>query len=240
MRLSTLGEVRRLITALAGGLFLVAIAFPLWRITLRAPQYPGQDLIVSLYAYPRLGGDFEEVQALNAYVGFYYPDPVFVQPNYVVHDLAIAAPEWTLGPAVFVLAGLACLSVATFVSDNSFVTWIPRLLAGLVVVFVGMIALAQYRLHQAGHSLDPGAPLRGVDAFTPPVLGTYEVANISGTAWIGTGGYLVVAAVVLLGIAVAVRHRSTTVFDVGRAVRAKMPAAVDQRDADTDTHDKLA
>lgn len=203
-KLTSLTELRRSLALVAAGLFVFALTVPVWRIVITAPQYPGQPLPVELYAYPHLGGEWKEVQSLNHYAGFYYPDPVYVDPNYEVHEKAIEVPEWVLGPVLFV--GLAAWTTATALLPNR---WIERgltaLFASTVAAFVAMGSIIQYRLHQAGHSLDPDAPLMGIEPFTPPLLGPYEVANLSGTAWLGPGGYAAVAAVVLLGVAFVLR-----------------------------------
>ncbi len=208
-----LTELRRLLPVLAAVLLIVAVRLPMWRIVMDAPQYT-ESLIVELYAYPRLGGDYGEVQALNQYVGFYYPDPVFVDPNYAVHDAAIATPEWVLGPVVFaVIAGLGVF-VALAPTERKLKLGLTGQLVGTLTVFTGMFAIIQYRLHQAGHALDPDAPLRGVEPFTPPLLGTYEVANITGNAWFGPGGYLTLVALALLVVAFALRDSDATVSEI--------------------------
>ena len=232
-------ELRRCLPLVAAGLLVVAILVPMWRITMTAPQYPGQALVVELYAYPRLGGDYAEVQTLNKYVGFYYPDPVFVDPNYAVHPNAIAAPEWILGP--FVLLGVAAMGVFVALAPTveKLKLGLTGQLLGTLSVFGGMFAFIQYRLYQAGHSLDPGAPLRGVEPFTPPIIGSYEVASISGFAWIGPGGYLAVAAVALLAIAFLLRDSEATVRDVpaltregGRTARDRLGGWTDRGDGE--------
>ncbi len=217
--LERFAEIRRGLPLLAAALLLVALALPMWRITLTAPQYPGEALLVELYAYPRLGGDFVEVQGLNQYVGFYYPDPVFVDPNYAVHEHAIAAPEWLLGPVVFVGLALTGVFVALAPTVRKLKLGLTAQLAGTIGVFVGMLAFIQFRLYQAGHGLDPNAPLRGVDGFTPPLLGGYEVANISGFAWIGAGGYLTVLAVCLLVAAFFARDTDARIPEIPRILR---------------------
>ncbi|WP_247729952.1 hypothetical protein [Halovivax limisalsi] len=210
-------ELRRLLPIVAAVLFVLALRMPMWRITLSAPQYVDQ-LVVELYAHPAIGGDWEEVRALNKYVGFYYPDPVHADPNYAVHEKAVAVPEWVLGPVVFLgLAGASVLVAA--LPTDALSRGLTALFAAAVAIFAAMGAIIQYRLHQAGHSLDLDAPLNGVDGFTPPLLGTYEVANISGTAWFGPGGYMAVAAVALLGIAVALRNSPATITDAPALLR---------------------
>ncbi|MFC4541176.1 hypothetical protein ACFO5R_04440 [Halosolutus amylolyticus] len=218
-RLTRLLELRRFLPLTAAGLFVLALTMPVWRIVLTAPQYM-DPLVVELYAYPRLGGDFGEVHSLNKYVGFYYPDPVYVDPNYDVHEKAVAVPEWVLGPVVFVGLALASAVVACLPSGRPLRRGVTALVAGTIAIFGAMLAIIQYRLYQAGHSLDPDAPLSGVEGFTPPVLGTYEVANISGNAWFGPGGYVTLIAVGLLVVAFRFRDSGATVRDVPALFRS--------------------
>ena len=218
-RLATLTELRRALPIAAAALLLVALTLPMWRITLEAPQYPGRELLVELYAYPRLEGDVREVQLLNQYVGFYYPDPVYADPNYEVHENAIAVPEWSFGPLPFIVVAATGVFVALAPTVRKLKLGLTCQLAGTLTVFVGMFAIIQYRLYQAGHSLDPDAPLRGVEPFTPPLLGYYEVANISGMGWFGAGGYLTGIALVLLIVAFALRDSDATLADTPSFVR---------------------
>ncbi len=238
-RLSRFAELRRLLPLIAAALLLLAIVLPMWRIVLTAPQYPGRPLPVDVYLYPRLGGEYAEVQALNRYVGFYFPDPVFVEPNYDVHENAIATPEWVLGPLVFMAVAGAGVFVALAPTVRKLELGLLCQLIGTITVFGGMFAFIQFRLHQAGHSLDPNAPLRGVDGFTPPVLGSYEVANISGYATFGPGGYVTLLALALIVAAFLARNSEATVWDVPsmwRAAIARITARLGRRSDGQHTH----
>lgn len=215
-------ELRRGLPLIAAGLLLVALALPMWRITLTAPQYPGETLLIELYAYPRLGGDHVEVHGLNKYVGFYYPDPVYVEPNFQVDDASIKVPEWILGPVAFVAIAATGVFVSLAPTVRKLKLGLTGQLVGTITTFTIMFALIQYRLYQAGHSLDPNAPLTGVESFTPPVIGGYEVANISGFAWFGPGGYLTGFAVVLLVIAFLSRDSDRTFGDVLESFRSRV------------------
>jgi len=226
--LARLTEIRRALPLAAAALLVGSLVVPMWRITLTAPQYPGQELLIELYAYPRLGGDFAEVQGLNKYAGFHYPDPVFVDPNYAVSDAAIDVPEWLLGPVVFVGLALTGAFVALAPTARKLKAGLTAQLVGTITVFVGTFATIQYRLYQAGHSLDPDAPLRGIESFTPPLLGSYEVANISGFAWFGPGGYMTVLAVLLLATAYLARDIEATVDELPELAVA-FPGAVWER-----------
>lgn len=212
-----LGQLRRALLVGAAVLLLVTIALPIWEITLDAPQYPPPEgpLEVELYTYPRLGGDYEEVDRLNAYVGFHYPDPVWVEPDFPVHEHSIETPEWVVAPVVFIILALLCVFVAVAPDPQKLRKGLWSLLIGTLVIFLGALAAVQYRLYQAGHNLSPDAPM-DLEGFTPPVVGSYEVANISGFAWVGPGGYATVLAVVLMVLAVMLRHRDTTFADLWR------------------------
>lgn len=216
-RIARFAELRRLLPLVAAGLLLVAIVLPMWRITLTAPQYT-RPLPVDLYAYPRLGGEHAEVGALNRYVGFYFPDPVFVDPNFEVHENAIAVPEWVLGPVAFVAVAAAGVFVALAPTVRKLKLGLTCQLVGTLTVFVVLFATIQYRLHQAGHALDPDAPMRGIDSFTPPLLGAYEIANISGVGWFGPGGYVTIVALALLVVAFLLRDSDAALGDVPELV----------------------
>jgi len=166
------------------------------------------------------------VQALNHYVGFYYPDPVFVDPNYAVHPDAIAAPEWILGPVVFLAVAAAGVFVALAPTDRKLRLGLLGQLAGATVAFVGTFAIVQYRLFQAGHALGESAPVVGVREFTPPLLGGYEIANISGVAWFGPGGYLAGIGFLLLVVAYLLRDSQVTVGEAPGRVRDRLSGEV--------------
>lgn len=221
-------HLRRGLPLIAAALLLVAIVVPVWRITLTAPQYPSQILLIEVYAYPRLGGDFVEVAGLNKYVGFYYPDPVYMDPNYPIHEGAIEVPEWILGPIALVAVAGAGVFVSLAPTVRKLKLGLTAQLVGTATTFTAMFVLIQYRLYQAGHSLDPDAPLSGVEGFTPPVLGGYEVANISGFAWFGPGGYLGIIALVLLVAAFLLRDSKATFKDLPHLLES-LPAATRAR-----------
>lgn len=234
-RFRRFAELRRALPLAAAALLIGAILLPAWRIILTAPQYR-DELVVELFTYPRLGGDFVEVQRLNKYVGFHYPDPVLVTPNFEIHETAIAVPEWTFGPLAFLAVAAAGAFVALAPTDRKLRLGLTAQLVGTLAVFGGMFAVIQYRLYQAGHSLDPNAPMTAYEGFTPPVLGGYEIANISGYATFGPGGYLAITAVVFLVIAFFLRKTPATLRNVpqlirtaGRRIRRRLQGRSTQR-----------
>jgi hypothetical protein len=194
-------EVRRGLPVVAGVLLVVALALPMWTIYVSAVQYPDTTLTVNLFAYPRLTGDYAEMARLNKYVGFYYPDPVLVEPNFPVKDAAIDVPEWSLGPVAFLGVAATSLFVALAPTGRKLRRGLQAQVVGTALVFGVMLADIQFRLWQAGHSLDPDAPMLGVDGFTPPLWGKYTVANITSYSRFGAGAYLTALAVGSLAVA---------------------------------------
>ncbi|NHX36159.1 MULTISPECIES: hypothetical protein [Halolamina] len=216
---SQFGEIRRLLPLLAAALLVVALFFPMWHIRMDAVQYPSETLTLGLYAYPRISGDYVEIARLNHYIGFYYPDPVFWPPNYEPHPDAIDVPEWSFGPLAFVGVAATSLFVAVAPTARKLRRGLTAQLVGSVLVFTVLLADIQYRLYQAGHTLDPDAPVMGVDPFTPPLWGKYAVANITSYSRFGVGAYLTVAAIGLLLVAWAARDSTATVDELPRIVR---------------------
>lgn len=210
--LSELKQLRRTLPLVSAVLFLGALAFPVWKIVITAPQYPGVELPLRMYAYPRLEGRVYEIVELNQYVGFYYPDPVYIEPNYDVHPKAIKVPEWIMGPIV--IGGYALLSaiVALSPSTNTLKRGLKALPISAIIVFAIMLADIQYRLYEAGHSLDPDAPV-AAEPFTVPMFGPYDVANLSAFASFDVGGYSLIVAIILLIFALRLRDSESEISD---------------------------
>ncbi|WP_267642255.1 hypothetical protein [Haloarchaeobius amylolyticus] len=221
-------ELRRTLPAIAAVLLVAALAFPMWTISVHAVQYPDTVLHLQLYAYPHISGDYVEMARLNKYIGFYYPDPVHWSPNYQPKPTAVDVPEWSLGPLAFVGVAAAGAFVALAPDESRLRRGLRWQLVGTVAVFGIVLADIQYRLYQAGHTLDPGAPVMGVDGFTPPIWGKYEVANITSYSRFGLGAYLAMCSVCLLVVAFYYRDEPVTFGDLpGRL--ASLPGAVRER-----------
>lgn len=221
-------EIRRGLPAIAALLVLGAVLFPMWRIEVHAVQYPDTVLNLQLYAYPHIAGDYAEMAALNKYIGFYYPDPVFWQPNYDPHPRAIDVPEWSLGVLAFVGVAAVNAFVSLAPTTEKLKRGLTWQLVGTVSVFTVMLADIQYRLYQAGHTLDPDAPVMGVKGFTPPLWGRYEVANITSYSRLGLGAYLTIVAVGLLVVAFLCRDTDATVAEFPQLVRGFPDAVCDR------------
>lgn len=144
---------------------------PLWTMHLLAPQYPsGLDL--EIYAYT-VEGDLREINTLNHYIGMASIDRASLS------DL-----DWI--PFALGVLVLLALRVAA-VGD-------VRSLIDLLVLcsYFGAFSLGRfyYRLYVFGHNLDERAPFE-VAPFTPPILGTEQIANFTTTSMPGAASFLI-------------------------------------------------
>ena len=194
----------------------------MWEITVYAVQYPNELLTLKLYAYPRIAGDYAEMAALNHYIGFYYPDPVFWTPNFEVNEAAVNVPEWSFGVFAFLAVAAAGVFVSLAPDTYKLKLGLKSQLVGTILVFTVMIADIQYRLYQAGHTLDPDAPVMGIEPFTPPLWGRYEVANITSYSRFGAGAYLTTVAIGLLVVAFYYRDSEATFAEVPTRIRRRV------------------
>jgi hypothetical protein len=220
--LDEFAQLRRGLPVLAALLLLIALLLPMWVINVHAVQYPDEVLRLELYAYPYIAGDYGEMAALNKYIGFYYPDPVYWQPNYEVHPRAVDVPEWSVGPLAFIAVAGAGVFVAVAPSVRKLKQGLTWQLIGSITVFTVMLVDIQYRLYQTGHSLDPDAPVIGVEPFTPPLWGKYEVANITSYSRLGAGAYLTILAIGLLVVAFYHRDTDVTITALPERVRRRI------------------
>ena len=181
-RLTRTGVILMLI---AGVLTAVAAFVPLWVIVLDAPQYPeGLQLVIGSFA--GLSGNLNSVNDLNHYVGMAQLHPEDFWEFAVLPWILIV-----LG-ALFVTAGLLRSKKLTLTG------FVLLCLFGLL----GFIDFFRWE-YNYGHNLSPDAPIKipGGD-FQPPLIGFKQLANFEVFSWPGIGGWLLVAAGILVAIAI--------------------------------------
>ena len=157
--------------------------FPLWRITLIAPQYPDG---VTMYIYiNKIGGDspstLQNINILNHYVGMKYIEPDSI-------------PELTYFP--FIVLGIIGLAVIAGLVNKKWLilSWI------IAVVVLSGLGVYDFYLweYDYGHNLSPDAPIKVPGAvYQPPVFGTKSILNFKAQSYPSTGGILHALAIVL-------------------------------------------
>ena len=186
----------RALILMAALLLLPTYVFPLWKMTLFAPQY--QDgLRLQIYSWKLDGGnngqDIREVNVLNHYIG--------------MRDLDTASfTEFKWIP--FVVGALGLLLLRTAVLGHM------GHLVDVVVLFFyfGLFSLWSFgfKLWVWGHDLSPAAAVQ-VPGFMPPLFGYRKIANFEVYSYpeMGTYAFALVAVLLLFALFVGWRQRAT-------------------------------
>jgi len=143
-------------------LLLPAYVFPLYDMTMFAPQYP-DGLRLHIYSYRLDGGhggqDLKEINLLNHYIG--------------MKDLDAAEfTEFKWIPFAVGAFGLLFLRTAVLGKMAHLVDVV------VLYLYFGLFSLWSfaYKMYWYGHHLSPTAAVK-VDPFTPPLFGYKKLAN---------------------------------------------------------------
>jgi hypothetical protein len=193
----------RLMLAVAGFLLAAVFFFPLWNLTMFAPQYP-DGLRLDIYSYKLEGGnnnqDVKEINVLNHYIG--------------MRDLAEDDfTEFNWLPFVVGALGLLYLRAAA-------VGTVGHVLDVMVLnLYFSAFALWSFahRLYQYGHTLDPTAAV-SVDPFMPPVFGSKQLANFLVYSYPGLASWAMGVSTLLVIVAMFLAWRASRAKAVGAAV----------------------
>lgn len=167
--------------ALVGSLFV-----PLWRIYLDAPQYP-EGLSLQIWAN-KIAGDVDIINGLNHYIGM---------KTLHTEDFI----EFTVLP--YIIVGFALFFVLVAVLGRKLLLNIS-LWSFAAFGVVSMVDFWKWE-YDYGHNLDPNAAIKvpGM-AYQPPLIGFKQLLNFGAFSIPDIGGWLFVAAGVLVLIAVAI------------------------------------
>ena len=180
--------------AVAALLLIPIYLFPLWQMTMFAPQYP-HGLRLDIYSYKLDGGndgqDVKEVNVLNHYIG--------------MKELTTEAfTEFKWIPFVVGAMSLLFLRAAVLGKMSH--------LVDVVVLFLYFSLFSlwsfAYKLYSYGHSLAPTAAVK-VAPFMPPLFGYRKIANFEVYSYPGAASYALGGALVVLLAALAVATRQS-------------------------------
>lgn len=152
-----------LLFVFAAAILLASFTQPYWNMTLHAPQYPKG---LNVHAYlNRLGGDVQEVDNLNHYIG--------------MRPLEEAAQLERSLSLMMTIVMATLLMAAVFVHSK----WAAVLALPALLFPAGFLIDLHLWLDHFGQNLDPTAALSSsVKPFTPPVLGEGLVGNFKTVA----------------------------------------------------------
>lgn len=209
----TASRTSRILLAVAAALLGLALLFPLWRVSLTAPQYP-EGLGMYIWAHTVAGvgeNDLGNINGLNHYIGM----------KAIVPD---AIPELkVMRPGILAMSVLGLL-LAAWGRRRGIMAWTAVLLLAAVV---GLADFYKWE-YDYGHDLDlEHAPIKipGM-SYQPPLIGSKQLLNFTATSLPATGGVLAISAVLIAIVAsslpstgVALRGRAAGVAVGSRASR---------------------
>jgi hypothetical protein len=190
-------DLKPRVLLIAAALLLGTIyLFPLWNLTMFAPQYP-DGLRLDIYSYKLEGGnagqDVKEINILNHYIG--------------MRDLAPQDfTEFKWMPFVVGALGLLFLRAAVHGTMAQ--------LIDVIVMFFYFSAFAlwsfAFKLYSYGHDLAPTAAVK-VPPFMPPLFGYKQLANFEVYSYPATASYALGVALLVLLVALLVAWRDNLV-----------------------------
>jgi copper chaperone NosL len=180
---SKLSLLSRLGIFLASILLIGSLFFPIWEIQLYAPQYP-EGLVLYINANG-LTGNVDIINGLNHYIGM----QTLHNENFIEFSIL-----------TYIIAGISlCILVVALIGKKK----------GLYVLFYGFVLFSLIAMidfyrwnYNYGHHLDPNAAIKvpGM-SYQPPILGYKQLLNFGAYSIPAMGGYLYIAAGVLLLLA---------------------------------------
>ena len=160
--------------------------FPLWKITLLAPQYPnGVEMHIHI---DKIGGKepgtLQNINILNHYIGM---KPI--EPDSI--------PELKILPIVIISFLISGILIALTNNKYLFAFWACMLIIG------GIIGMYDFYLweYDYGHNLDPKAPMSFDESFQPPLIGKKDIINFTAISLPHIGGWCAIASIILSSLA---------------------------------------
>ncbi len=189
----------KIIMILAALLPMLLFVFPLWKITLEAPQYPtplGMYIYINDFADAN-PHDIKNINLMNHYVGMkYIPD---------------AIPEFKIFPIGIAITTLIGLVIGIWARYRWYLYWFIMM---VLVSAAGMIDFYKWE-YEYGHDLDPKAIMKftnpdgSVMGFQPPFFGTKHILNFTAHSYPQLGAYCLAGGIALGLVAWWVARKAT-------------------------------
>lgn len=177
----------RILMTIGVAALLTLFFFPMWQITLIAPQYP--DGVTMHIWINKLGGEnpsvIQNINILNHYVGMKYID-------------ADAIPELKYFPYVILFMVGFGLWAAALDKWKLYLTW------GGIIVVLAILGLYDFYLweYDYGHTLSDKAPIKiPGTSFQPPLFGTKEIISFTAKSFPHISGYFAGLSILLAFVA---------------------------------------
>jgi copper chaperone NosL len=153
---------------------LLLFIFPMWSITLQAPQYP-IPLGVNIYIDHLEGqeeGDIQNFDLMNHYVG--------------MAKLPTEMKEFEIFPIVIIAISILGVIFGFIGKKPLYMIWFA------IMAILGTAGIYDFYLwlYDYGHNLDPRAAIKLLDSYQPPIFGTAEILNFTVRSYPSIGSIL--------------------------------------------------
>lgn len=191
-----MSKTSRILVLAASALLLAASLFPLWHITLHAPQYPeGLGMRIRINTVTgATPSDLDNINELNHYIG------MKVISSDAIPELRFM--PWILG--ALVAGGLLVALAARR-------RWLYVWAAAFAVAALAGLADFWRWLYDYGHHIDFEHAIIKIPgmSYEPPIIGSKQLLNFTAVSWPGVGGWAALVAAVLAAVAVYLAVRAT-------------------------------
>ena len=169
--------------------------FPVWHISLDAPQYPeGIGMYIWLNSITGENpNDLNNINGLNHYIGM----------KAIVPD---SIPELKLMP--YIVGFMIVFGVTVFVINKKSLVYI------WLILFILLLAIGLYDYYlwgyDYGHNLNPKAAIKvpGM-SYQPPLIGTKQLLNMKTTSLPFIGGWIAGISIVLAGFSLYLNKKES-------------------------------
>lgn len=181
----------KILMVLGAVLLLGLFVFPLWNITLEAPQYPiplGMDIHITKFTDTH-EFDIKNINLMNHYVGMKHIPEVI--------------PEFKIFPWAIVIMVILGVLIGFKGSYKLYLGWF------VLMAILGVVGMYDFYLweYEYGHDLDPKAIMNFTNpdgspmGFQPPLFGTKTILNFVAHSYPRAGAYFLFTGMLLTVIA---------------------------------------
>lgn len=177
----------RIVMIIGSLMLLFVFMFPLWSITLEAPQFPEG---INMYIWVnQITGDTEStlqnMNILNHYIGMQKIEPDSI-------------PELQYFPYVIIFMSALGVLFGLFGNRKTFLIW------AILMIILGVLGVYDFYMweYDYGHNLDPHAPIKvpGM-VYQPPLFGAEWLLNFRAISYPALGSYFLGGSILFSGIA---------------------------------------
>lgn len=187
----------KIIMIIATILPLFLFVFPMWNITLEAPQYPeplGMDIWINKIA-DHNPNDIKNINLMNHYVG--------------MKDIPEHLEEFEIFPPIIITVVILGLIIGIVAKPKLYLAWF------VLMSLLGTAGMYDFYTweYEYGHELNPKAAIKFMDddgnpmAYQPPLFGTKKILNFTAHSYPMLGSYFLFAGMFLAPVAFLIARK---------------------------------